>query len=65
MAAFKQSLHSPLGSNMQPFICLMTGLQFFCEAMTDGYLQHISLETTFSEKFSWMLFLKDLSTLLH
>ena len=58
MAAFKQSFHSPLGSNMPPFICLMTAAAAFCEAMTDGYLRRISLETTFSEKFSWMLFLR-------
>lgn len=58
MAAFKQSFHSPLGSNMPPFICLMTGAAAFCEVMTDGYLLRISLETTFSEKFSWMLFLR-------
>lgn len=58
IAAFKQSFHSPLDSNMLPFICLMAGPAVCCEAMTDGYLRRTTLETTFSEKFSWMLFLR-------
>jgi len=43
---------------MPPFICLRAGAADFCEAMTDGYLRRVSLETTLREKFSRMLFVK-------